>query len=241
MRKFPNPNLDTLKSFVISTNAIERIPMNISIVNKAIKDGKENGDPYAVGHFSAINLILKKYANEDNLIPKSNTIITENHSHERFQWLRDVHTEIMTPIMIQGEKLLQPDAPLKHQIGSYRSLKKTLGRRSMPDPSLIKKHMHDLLLSLARFNEEIDIKIKNPFMLSKMDIKSIADTCYDAHLKICCIKPFHDGSNRVARLFENAIRLYWGLPWKVYDIENKDKYMADIFSMQEKYPEYIKN
>ncbi len=237
MRKFPNPNLDLLKSFVVYTNMLERIPSNIQIIEKAIKDGKEIGDPYAVGQFSAVNNILKNFAHQDNLIPSSKTLFSEEKSHESLQWIRDLHSTIMTPIMNNGLKTLQQDAPLRHQIGTYRTVKKTLGRKIMPNPTSIKKHMHNLLLSLSKFNEEIDIKIKNPFMLSKMDIQTISEVCYNTNIKICCIKPFYDGSNRTARLVENTLRLYWGLPWKIITTDEKDKYLSDIFKMQEQYPE----
>lgn len=237
MRKFPNPHINTLKSYVVHTNLLERLPSNMSIVEKAIKEGKENGDPYATGQFSAINYILRNLLSNDDLLPNSKLLVSEQSSFEKTEWIRTLHSLQMTPIRLHLEKMLDPTAPLPHHIGSYRFFKKVLGTRMMPNPTSIKKHMHELLLSICSFNESIDQKIKNPFMLSKMDLQTISDICYETNLKICCIKPFEDGSNRIARLVENALRLYWGLPWKIIQIEDKDKYLSDIFEMQKKYPE----
>lgn len=232
MRVFPKPDLDVLKAFVIHTNLLERLPMNTAIVETAIKEGKEHGDPLAVGQFSAINIVLS-LSPDDAWLPAPTSLINELDSHDKLKWLRDLHSALMTPIANLAEKKLDPNGPPRHQIGTYRSSRKTLGHRVMPSPLSVRRHLHELLRDVAQFNKDIALKLKNPFMLSKMDIQAIADQAYTANLRICCIKPFEDGSNRLGRLVENALRLHWGLPWKIISADEKDTLLSDIFKIQD--------
>lgn len=239
MRNFPKPDLNQLKHFVIQTNLLERLPMNITTIETALKEGKETGDPLATGQFSAVNMVLRDIAPRDDLIPQPEKLRGELDSHDHLKWMRDLHTAMMTPIYLHGQKVLDPYAPPKHTIGTYRSSRKVLGPRVMPSPITIKKTLHRWLLDLAKYNKDISLKLNNPRMLSKMDIHDIAMHAYHAGIQICCIKPFEDGSNRIGRLVENAIRLNWGLPWKTILIDKKDEYLNDIFEMQKRFPENV--
>lgn len=231
MRHFPHPKLDLLKAFVVHTNQIERLHMSLQIVEQTIKDGKENGDPLAAGQFSAINYILQEVSPNDNLIPKNTR--SEIDSHESLKWMRNIHVKLMTPIIDKAEKHLEPTLP-RHTLGSYRTSPKKLGKRQMPHPASIRSHLHSVLQDLIAFNQLISPKLQNPRSLSRMDVQLIADKAYQTHLHICCIKPFEDGSNRTARLVENALRLYWGLHWKNIPYTEKDKLLNDIFQLQDK-------
>lgn len=208
----------------------------MNIVEKSLKEGKENGDPLAVGQFSAVNQVLQ-IAVDDSLVPSSSEVRSDIDSNERFSWLKKIHSTMMMPIVLDREKRLEPSSITRHNVTNYRSTKKILGKNVMPSPGVIKKLMHNLMLDIIQFNNHISYKIKHPFMLSKRDLQDIAEKAYEVNLKICCIKPFEDGSNRTARLAENALRLYWGLPWKVISVDEKDRYLNDIFEMQKNFPE----
>jgi fido (protein-threonine AMPylation protein) len=105
----------------------------------------------------------------------------------------------------------------------------------MPDPDNIRPLLASLFRSLCEFHQEMKDKIENPSLLEREDIKELAAKAYDANLRICCIKPFNDGSNRVARLVENLLRLNWGLRFKVITAQEKDRYLRDIQSHQDLY------
>lgn len=236
MRSYPNPSMDTLKIFVVHTNLLERLPMNLKIVEKTMKEGKEHGDPLAAGQFSAINQVLA-VAKKEDLIPSPSLLKTEVESSEHLQWIRDLHSSVFTPIVTSAEKKLDPNCIPRHAIGRYRTSRRVIGPRTMPSPFAINRLLHHLLKDLATFHQSMASKIQNPFSLSKDDIHQLAQRAHDVNLRLCCIKPFEDGSNRIARLVENALRLNWGLPWKTILIDEKDDYLARIFEMQKNYPE----
>jgi hypothetical protein len=231
--------MDALKAFVIHTNMLERLPMSPPILEKALKEGKENGDPLATGQFAAVNIVLRDLAPKEEFLTPPEKLRSEIDSHEHLLWLRNLHVTIMTPIAALGEKNLDPNTPLRHTLGHYRSSRKVLGPRVMPSPFAIKRLLHRWLLDISQFNKDMSYKLKHPFMLSKMDLIAMAERAYTANLQLCCIKPFEDGSNRIGRLVENALRLNWGLPWKIIADGEKDKLLSDIFEMQKKYPENV--
>lgn len=213
--------------------------MNISIVDKALKEGKDIGDPLATGQFSAVNIVLRDLAPKEDLLLQPEKLRSELDSHDHLKWLRDLHSTMFMPIYLLGQKTLDPNTPPKHTLGSYRSSRKVLGPRVMPSPIAIKKLLHRWLLDLSKYNKDISYKLNNPRMLSKMDLQDISMHAYHAGIQVCCIKPFEDGSNRIGRLIENTLRLHWGLPWKTILADKKDEYLNDIFEMQKRFPENI--
>ena len=107
----------------------------------------------------------------------------------------------------------------------------------MPSPFEFTKHLEIWWNDIVEFHNKIKHKIEMPTLFEENDIKLLVDKAYETNLKICCIKPFIDGSNRVARLTENLFRLNWGLPWKIISSDHDEKlnYVDDIKKMQKNY------
>lgn len=91
--------------------------------------------------------------------------------------------------------------------GQYRNVRVTVGRNRTPPTQEIGKLMVDLLHSL----------LEGP-----KPEENIEQWIWDIHHEFECIHPFIDGNGRTGRIWMNAIRLFFGLPWLT--IFEKDKY-----------------
>lgn len=234
MRHFPDPSNDTLAAFAFHSTRIERIPLRFEDIQATVSG--QNINPYLSGQLSAINLVLFLAPN-DKLIPET-APPSWRASLQQLQLLKDLHRNIMTPVSEHGLSTLDETVLPLRLVGEYRDERKYLAGREMPNPISIPNHLHDLWSDLITFHNQYRAKIESFQNLNNEDIAALVQKAYESNLKICCIKPFTDGSNRVARLFENLIRLNFGLPWKIIRHEDQFKlpYIDDIIKMQKLFP-----
>ena len=237
-RVFPNPTQDTLIAFIYHTNRIERIPMNKRTIDAALS--QKESDPYVEGHLRAITLI-QQLATDPGLIPDKVTTIFDFDN--KFPWLRRIHRNVMRPVAEFG--VMQLDTSYIHptDVGVYRSSHKFLKRHdergnlfqvNMPDPIFVRELLTEWAQDLCKFHNEYKGTIDYG-RYTQDDVKLFVDKAYESNLKLCCIKPFEDGSNRVGRLIENLLRMNWGLPWKTINFDDKDQLLDDLREMQTRF------
>lgn len=237
VRVFPEVSKDTFIAFIYHTNRIERIPMNKRTIETAIS-GKEP-NPFVEGHLRAITLILK-LATDPNLIP--NKINNTFELDEKIPWLKKIHRNIMRPVAEFGETMLDQSYIHRNDVGNYRQSYKSIKTETenaiidvhMPTPMTIKEHLKDWISDLCHFHNDMR-KTIDYGRYSNKDVESLVSKAYEANLTISCIKPFADGSNRTGRLVENLLRLNFGLPWKVIDVEDKEQLLTDLRNTQKRF------
>jgi len=234
MRIFPDPSNDALTAFAYHSTRIERIPISRQDIDQTISGTKVN--PYIEGQMKAANLLLL-LAPDEKLIPA-----TLPHSWqqtlEQITFLKKFHLNLFKRVAEHGIITLDPDIIQLKNVGEYRDERKWVIHQEMPSPIMIPHLLHDWWSDLIAFNIQYSPKIDAPILLEDSDIKALVDKAYETNLKLCCIKPFVDGSNRVARCIENLLRLNWGLPLKIirHEDEYKMPYIDDIKAMQKNYP-----
>jgi hypothetical protein len=230
LRQFPQVSEDEKADFILYTNKFERINFTKeAIVSDLVQPHKAH--PGTAGQYRALNLILQ-LATDPLLVP-INKPVTHNHSLinsflglnycKRTSYMISIGVvkNLITFLIIHISKILE----------SIRIEEKVLGSRKMPEPSQIK------ILLCDAFNEYINVyktyaeHLNNPRMMEFKDWKKLETACYKLNLRICCIKPFKDGSNRVGRLTENLLRLNVGLKFKTFD-DSKDL-LDDIWKLQD--------
>lgn len=230
-RYFPEVTEDEKIDFILNTNKIERFSVSEDMVRTGLLMPQQ-ADPLVSGQMQCITLMLQLAPNQD-LIPRASQI-TEKSFNKQFQWLFNFHGNILVGLAQKGEKLLNDqDYPLKSDLGQYRTEDKVLGHRKMPDPMRIKALLVEAFKEYAEIHDSLREGFSCPQMLEQSDWKKLEKAIYTLNLRLCCIKPFKDGSNRVARLTENLLRLNAGLKFKV--ITDKDKLLKDIWEMQDQH------
>lgn len=234
MRVFPDPSNDALIAFAYHSTRIERIPISRDDIDQTLAGSKVN--PYLEGQFKACDLI-RILAPDENFIPATPPVSWQV-CLDQLYFLRRIHRNLFRTVAEHG--LLTDDRtviPL-NQVGEWRDERKWVANKEMPNPIMVPHHLYDWWTDLIEFHNQYRQKIEMPQLLEEDDIKALADKAYETNLKLCCIKPFSDGSNRVARVTENLLRLNWGLPFKIIRHEDEFKlpYIDDIRAMQEKYP-----
>lgn len=235
LRHFPAVSEDEKTEFILFTNKFERINLTKeAIITDIVQPSKAS--PAVSGQYRAINLILQMATNP-NLLP-SHKNITKTTIDKHFPWLKLLHKNVMYDFFRRGEQLHNfIDYPNDKDIGVYRYETKILGSRKMPDPEYIKTLLAEAYLEYLTVYHKYQDSISNPRMLEAKDWKKLGDAAYQFNLHVCCIKPFKDGSNRVARLAENLLRLNVGLKFRTFD-DTKDL-LSDIWKLQDqKYKNY---
>lgn len=127
-------------------------------------------------------------------------------------------------------------------VGSYRQSNKYIKTEKdgklvdieMPDPLYIREHLKNWANDLCQFHNDMKHTIEYG-RYSEEETQTLVNKAYEANIKLCCIKPFIDGSNRLGRLVENAFRLNWGLPWKIITIDDKENLLDDLRDMQTRF------
>jgi len=132
----------------------------------------------------------------------------------------------------KGEELLnQIDYPQMSELGIYRTEEKTLGHRLMPAPEQVKPLLANAFQDYCKTYDKYRDDFCNPRLIEMHDWKALEVAAHKLALRICCIKPFNDGSNRISRLVENLLRLNTGLKFKVYT--DKNTYLKEIQELQD--------
>jgi hypothetical protein len=215
LRQFPAITEDDKADFIIHTNKFERIYLTKeNVVSDLVQPQKAS--PAVAGQYRAINLI-QHLATNPNLIPLHKPV-TNNSFDKLFDWFKLLHKNILYDFYLRGEQYNNfIDYPMLKEIGVYRYEDKILGSRKMPDPQHIKDLLAKAFVEYITVYRRYADNLNNPRMLDFKDWKRLGDAAYQLNLHICCIKPFKDGSNRVARLTENLLRLNVGLRFRTFD------------------------
>lgn len=231
-RIFPKTDQELLLDFTYVTNRIERIPIPVDEV-KGTLNKTCTPNPYIAGQLTCINLI-KRLATNDDLIPRE---VSYADTLDHLSFLKRIHLNMMKPIAVYQENIDEPNPYPLAECGQWRYSRKFILQKEMPSPHDIHNHLFNWLSDLADFQNEKRHKIETVQAYDENDIEEIVAQCYEANLKLCCIKPFTDGSNRLARLTEQLLRLNFGLPWKVirHDDSAYEPYIDDIREMQKEY------
>lgn len=236
-RTYPNPAQESLIAFIYHTHRLERIPMS----KKDIELAQSRSEPnhYVEGHMRAINRVLQLASNSE-LVPNKIDNVFEFDEH--FGWIKQLHEHIMKPIAEFGRMTLDPDYIHHTNVGNYRQVPKVIitetefqiTRVDMPDPLIIRKLLSEWADDLCQFHNKMRRTIEIG-RYSGEEVDLLLDKAYEANLRISCIKPFTDGSNRLGRLVENLLRLNWGLPWKIIAEDKKEILLDDLRNMQKNY------
>jgi hypothetical protein len=231
---FPNPSHDTLTAFVYHTTRLERIPVFKSDLDKTLSGADIK--PNLEGQFKAIKVVINLAPNPE-LLPLSPP---RDHIQalQQLKFLRVLHLNQFKTVAEENVKLLDTTNLQPNDVGRWRQGPLFMASTEMPNPIKIQFLLFDWWSDLINFFNTYRSKIETPGTLEQDDLIKISKKAYETNLKLCCIKPFQDGSNRTARLVENLIRLNSGLPWKIirHEDEFKFPYLEDIKKMQKLYP-----
>ena len=192
--------------------------------------------PHVEGQLKCLNLV-KTLAADPDLIPSAADVKIYT-AMDQFDWLKKLHKNLLKSVAEQGYMMGDRNVIHPSDVGRWREARHWVSETEMPNPYSIKQHLYELLLNIANFHDTNREKIEQPHLLNEDDIEALVEKAYEINLRLCCIKPFQDGSNRVARLAENVFRLNWGLPFKIIRHEDEFKlpYIDDIKKMQASYP-----
>jgi hypothetical protein len=212
--------------------------MDKNKIEKTLK--QKDADPYVEGHLRAITLV-QQLAEDPELIPTTVTSIFDFDN--KFPWLKRMHRNLMRPVSEMGLKMLDNSQIKPEEVGVYRQSTKSLKRHDangnlvtveFPDPLLVRELLTEWARDICQFHDEHRRTIEYG-RYTNDDIDLFVNKAYESNLKISCIKPFADGSNRVGRLVENMLRLNWGLPWKIIPFDKKDELLKDLREMQDRF------
>lgn len=234
-RIFPKPKQDIQMEFITHSCALEGIQILPEDITRAIRDGSRkmnDSNPHVVGHFAALNLIVTN-AYKTDLFPTKTCLVSTNVLESKIQMVQKIHTALFDPVAKHSERLLGTQLMALNMVGKFRQRAKKLGPRQMPDHREIRTLLKEWFIEAGEFQETWNKKLNTPGIYSMDDIDQINNICYDLHLKLICIKPFEDGSNRVARIMWNLLRMNSGLPFWVIKKDNNKSYLDDIFRMQD--------
>lgn len=228
-RFFPEITENEKVKFILHTNAFERLTLTEDQIQSSIMI-QQQADPLVSGQIRCISLI-EILAKNQNLIPKPEQIQV-NTLASQFRWLYDLHGNLLMNLALKGEKMMNEyDYPKRSELGQYRSEEKVLGHRTMPKPENIKQLLAEAFKEYATVYHKYHDALSNPRVMEKEDWQRLERAAYRLGLRICCIKPFRDGSNRVGRLTENLLRLNCGLKFRI--LEDKDAFLKDVWSLQD--------
>lgn len=228
-RCFPEISEDEKINFILHSNEFERINMKFEQIQSFLLI-PQKAPPAVQGQMRSLNWIFDLAQNPD-LIPKPNLITPANFDN-LFPWLTKLHKNLLYDFSRKGEELLnQIDYPSPEELGTYRQDDKKLGNRLMPKPSDIKTLLAQSFKTYSSVYDKYRDDLSNPRALEHSDWLTIEKAAHKACLDICCIKPFNDGSNRIARIIENLLRLNTGLKFKIFT--DKNLFLNEIWELQD--------
>lgn len=211
------------------SNDFERISMKFEQVQSYLLIPQKS-PPAVQGQMRCVNLILSLATNPD-LIPKPSQISTTSFN-KLFPWFVNLHKNLLYDFAKKGEELYNvSDYPSIQELSQLRQYEKVLGNRTMPHPDSIKQLLVQAFKDYATIYHEYHTNLSNPRMLETSDWQKLEKAAHTLALDIACIKPFNDGSNRIARLVENLVRLNTGLKFKIFD--DKQKFLNEVWEHQD--------
>lgn len=230
-RNFPPISHQEKVDFIIFTNSFEKIKLTNDTVESSLIS-PQRADPFVSGAMRCIHMI-ESLAPDQNLIPNPSDINIISFD-QLFPWFKRFHKNMLYDAAKKGEQLCNDfDYPLVSSLATFRDTDKFLGHRKMPDPQNITSLLVKSFKEYAQVHFSYKDKISNPRSLEHKDWKIMEQACYKLSLDVCCIKPFEDGSNRVARFCENLLRLNLGLKFVIH--KNPDEYLKALTSHQDSY------
>lgn len=228
-RFYPEVTENEKINFIVHSNLFERIHLKFEQVQSFLLI-PQKAPPAVQGQMRALNWIFDLAQNPD-LIPKPKTISPTSFD-SLFPWFAKLHKNLMYDFSRKGEELLnQIDYPKPEELGTYRQEDKKMGHRIMPNPSNIKTLLSQTFKTYSSVYNKYKDDLANPRALEHSDWIALEKAAHHTALSICCIKPFNDGSNRIARITENLLRLNTGLKFKIYT--DKNLFLNEIWELQD--------
>ena len=228
-RRYPDVSEEDKINFILHSNDFERISMKFDEIQAQLLI-PQKASPAVQGQMRSLN-ILFELASDPELVPEAK-LISDRSFDKLFPWFKRFHKNLMHDFFKKGELLVNHyDYPSEDELGQYRTIEKILGHRKMPEPENITRLLAEAFQNFAKTYNKYKDAFSNPRVLELQDWQKLEKDIHKLALSICCIKPFKDGSNRVARLTENLLRLNIGLKFKIYS--DKDKYLNDIQALQD--------
>lgn len=230
-RYFPEISEEEKINFIMHSNDFERISMKYEQIQANLLI-PQKAPPAVQGQMRCLNWITDLASNPD-LIPKPASI-TPSSFDALFPWFPKLHKNLLHDFARKGEELLnQIDYPSTQELGIYRTDEKALAQRQMPPPYAIKKCLSDSFKNYATIYNLYKDSLSNPRLIETSDWKLLEKEAHNLALHISCIKPFSDGSNRIARITENLLRLNVGLKFKIFT--DKNAFLKEVLSLQDSY------
>jgi hypothetical protein len=238
------PPIQDLSLFIFQTHDVEKVKVAPVEVQELIKQGTKHPkpNPYVVGHFEAINYIIKQGDTDDFPIKDSRLISSWYTSDEQLHWLRKIHSLMTFPIArnINPEWLEDTKKCAQHECGVYRDKRATLAFSYAPNHEDIPKILHVWFKQLIDIHERVKDNLDNPHGISQGDAKAMYEFTDQTGLLFPNLLAFGYGNNRLGRLVENLIRLKWHMRWKAAPSGVYDDYVRDIQRFHvEQMPKYI--
>jgi hypothetical protein len=237
------PDTKELYAYIIQTHKADHIDISLQHILYALGQIKvEKGQKalegfekaYCVGHFKAINYVVKLAGSVDFPVKDGSRIDNPYQSDQSIFWLREIHTLMMYTLADYGIKngtgqlYIQPG-----QCGVYRYTEKGNAFEMAPTPQQIPLILHHWLTDAQALDLEIKDKVDNPYGLTPAQSQRIFKMTNEMPMFFSCLQPFEDGNNRIGKLVENAFRLRWRLPWRIIHELEQDDYIKALMAYQE--------
>lgn len=208
------PTEKQLFTFVATTHECDQVKLPYqNIVDTWAKKIAPN--PYAHGHFRALNYLLHTLIPSQDFPAKAPDLLhTIQDTETSLFWLREIHSKIVEPLTKHALFEDDLDRPTSWQLGRYRYTHTTAVHKPTPPHDLIPKLMHNWLIEYARFHHKIKDKLKNPYGIDQKTSQDISQYCENVNLFFCAVQPMACLNQRMGRIIENAFRLAWCLPMK---------------------------
>jgi fido (protein-threonine AMPylation protein) len=242
---FPKPSKSELFHFIVETNEIERTTTTYNDVERTFNSknpkllkkmsqelrGPVFIHPHSAGHFAAFDFIFKQLSGNQNW-PAQHKIQFSNKqkSETNTTWVKELHKKVFKPVAEYGIAMADPEAMPMRELGQYRLRPHFVGLRKMPKATAVPELLHHWYAELGQFHLNVKNKVARP---SNDTVLACINKAKEAHFMFACIHPFSDGTGRVARLIENALRLRWGLPWKTYYKKDAVRYVKEIAAYED--------
>lgn len=218
------PTKDEVSRFVLNTHVVEQL----KVKNQDITDiySGQSKNPYVYGMFDGLSYALKILLGSPDFPCKDITLIQNSYrSYDALYWLRNLHSIITLPLAKASEQdeLAIEFTVNRASVGVYRTEELSLAFTLAPSPRLIPCLLHNWLLSISTFHDQIKDKVDNPYALSREDAHKMNTLSSESCLLMAALQPFDVASNRLGRLIENLLRLTWRLPWKTCPTNHQDR------------------